>query len=75
MATTVKIIGYRFHISYFCTSTSRRYNDCSPYPGYPTREECEEAALRCKHFVEDKRDAIGVQLRFETTTTREKGAQ
>lgn len=75
MATTVKIIGYRFQISYFCTSTSSRRNDCSPYPGYPTREECEAAALRCKHYIEDSLGGIGVQLRFETTTVREKGAQ
>lgn len=75
MATTKKIIGYRFQISYFRPDTLRRYIESSPYPGYPTREECEASALRCKHFVEDKRGGIRVQLGFEPTIVIEKGAQ
>ena len=62
---TKKTLGYRFHIRY------GGHQESSPYPGYKTREECETAALRCKHFVEDKRGAYNVSLRFEETFSYE----
>lgn len=52
------VVGYRFHIS------CGKRRESSPYPGYKTREECEQAALRCKHFLEE-RGGYNICLRFE----------
>lgn len=71
MATQFTVIGYRFHVSYFRGTSPKRCMNSSPYPGYKTREECEQAAIRCKRYVEDNFGARCVTLSFDTEMKRE----
>lgn len=71
MATQFTVIGYRFHISYYRDASPRRCMNSSPYPGYSTREECEQAAIRCKRYVEDSLGARCVTLSFDVEMKRE----